>query len=244
MKTFILSTLFTLACLMPSQLRAQIGYQVSLLNTATGEPQANKTVNVNIAITNAEDETVYTEIQTATTNDFGILSLSVGNENTFKNADWNKLPFYISVTADGTLIGKSQILTVPVAEYAKTAGTVLTKDMLIGTWKWGISYTYDRGDGTQGQDGYEYTYIFNSDNTCIYNYSHPAIPSYVTSYLTYEIIGRFIYLFKKTSDAVSGNIIASTTDKVLSQILVYLPQENKIANNDLEVLAPMLLVKQ
>ena len=243
-KTFRLIIL--LCALLASQqaIKAQIGYQVSLLNKATGEPQANKTVNVNIAITNAEDETVYTEIQTATTNDFGILSLSVGNENTFKNADWNKLPFYISVTADGTLIGKSQILTVPVAEYAKTAGTVLTKDMLIGTWKWGISYTYDRGDGTQGQDGYEYTYIFNSDNTGIYNYSHPAIPSYVTSYLTYEIIGRFIYLFKKTSDAVSGNIIASTTDKVLSQILVYLPQENKIANNDLEVLAPMLLVKQ
>ena len=137
-KFFELTSVLCILLAIPQITKAQIGYQVSLLNTATGEPQANKTVNVNIAIRNTENEVIHTEIQTATTNDFGILSLSVGNEDTFKDADWNKLPFYISVSADGTLIGKSQILTVPVAEYAKTAGPVLTKEMVVGTW----SYKY------------------------------------------------------------------------------------------------------
>ena len=223
MKTFILSTLFTLACLMPSQLRAQIGYQVSLLNTATGEPQANKTVNVNIAITNAEDEIVYTEIQTATTNDFGILSLSVGNENTFKNADWNKLPFYISVTADGTLIGKSQILTVPVAEYAKTAGTVLTKDMLVGTWS--NSHTLKSAYGEEEiTESYNYV-TFNEDGSGTFLTAvDDAAP------ILWKIIGSqvYIYITMEYNYRNYGDIVSTTEPLCIYKILTYDQEENKL----------------
>ena len=221
MKTFILSALLILACLMPSQLRAQIGYQVSLLNTATGEPQANKTVNVNIAITNAEDETVYTEIQTATTNDFGILSLSVGNENTFKNADWNKLPFYISVTADGTLIGRSQILTVPVAEYAKTAGTVLTKEMVVGTWS--NSYAYTVNELTNEHHN---SITFNEDgsgsHTNLYNDTSP---------ITWKIIGSQIYTYT-TMEYNFDDLIYSTEPFALHRIFTYDKEKNKLIEHD------------
>ncbi len=117
----------------PVASRAQIGYQVSLLNTATGEPRAGVTVSAAMTITDSSDKIVYTGTQQATTNDFGVLSLAVGDDATFKNADWSKLPFFISVSVDGTLVGKSQILSVPVAEYAKKTGE-LTKEMLVGTW--------------------------------------------------------------------------------------------------------------
>ena len=40
--------------------KAQIGYQVSLLNKATGEPRANTTVNATITITDSQDGIVYT----------------------------------------------------------------------------------------------------------------------------------------------------------------------------------------
>ena len=103
------------------QTNAQIGYQVSLLNSATGEPRAGETVNVSITLTNSANATIYSQTQSATTNDFGILSLAIGNANTFNNVDWSKLPFFISAYVDGKLIGRSQILTVPVAEYAKKA---------------------------------------------------------------------------------------------------------------------------
>lgn len=140
------------------QTNAQIGYQVSLLNSATGEPRAGETVNVSITLTNSANATIYSQTQSATTNDFGILSLAIGNANTFNNVDWNKLPFFISAYVDGKLIGRSQILTVPVAEYAKktryaqysdTADYahktgVLTKALLEGTWTGGdINYTFD-----------------------------------------------------------------------------------------------------
>lgn len=112
---------------------AQIGYQVSLLNSATGEPRVAETVNVEVTLSNSEGGIICTEKKTETTNDFGILSLVIGNQNTFVDVDWTKLPFFISVSVDGKLVGKTQILTVPVAEYAKKTG-VLTKEMLVGTW--------------------------------------------------------------------------------------------------------------
>ena len=114
----------------------QIGYQVSLLNSATGQPRAGETVTVDIKLINCENTTVYTTQQKATSNDFGVLSLSVGDANTFDELDWNKLPLYIEVSIDGVLIAQSQVLSVPVAEYAKKSGFVLTKEFLASkTWK-------------------------------------------------------------------------------------------------------------
>lgn len=99
---------------------AQIGYQVSLLNTATGEPRANETVSCVIELKNSEGKVICSETKSATSNDFGVISLTVGNEKTFDNMDWSKLPLFVSVTIGGKLIGQSQVLTVPVAECAKT----------------------------------------------------------------------------------------------------------------------------
>ena len=135
---------------------AQIGYQVSLLNSATGQPRAGETVTVDIKLTNCENATVYTTQQKATSNDFGVLSLSVGDTKTFDELDWNKLPLYIEVSIDDVLIAKSQVLSVPVAEYAKKSGFVLTKEFLASkTWKVDfplVTYSFD----------------FNEDGGCIY----------------------------------------------------------------------------
>ena len=121
--------------------KAQIGYQVSLLNKATGEPRANTTVNATITITDSQDGIVYTGTQRATSNDFGVLSLAVGNADTFQKVDTGKMPLFISVSVDGTLIGKSQILSVPMAEVASKLKSSFTKEDLLGTWK--MSYTAD-----------------------------------------------------------------------------------------------------
>ena len=46
-------------------MNAQIGYQVSLLNSATGEPRANETVSVTVEITNSESSVICTETKSA-----------------------------------------------------------------------------------------------------------------------------------------------------------------------------------
>ena len=177
------------------QLNAQIGYQVSLLNSATGEPRAGETVNVSITLTNSANATIYSQTQSATTNDFGILSLAIGNANTFNNVDWSKLPFFISAYVEGKLIGRSQILTVPVAEYAKKArytefaGTadyahktgVLTKTLLEGTWI----------------DNYGYEdYIFDANSTLVIK----DTDNNTEEYYKYYIDGNHLYYYNYNLD--------------------------------------------
>lgn len=135
-------TILMLACLICGITSyAQIGYQVSLLNSATGEPRANETVSVSVAITNSEDAQIFSSTQSATTNDFGVLSLQIGNSTTFDNVDWSKLPFFISATIDGVMVGKSQILSVPVAEAAKRRVDVSLDDLCDKNW-WANQYAY------------------------------------------------------------------------------------------------------
>lgn len=118
----LLFALMTLFCSLASN--AQIGYQVSLLNSATGEPRSNETVECKITLLDSEETVICSETKKAVSNDFGVISLSVGNANTFDYVDWSKLPFFVEVSVGGSLIGRSQILTVPVAEHAKHYGTL------------------------------------------------------------------------------------------------------------------------
>ena len=171
--------------------QAQIGYQVSLLNTATGEPRANVTVNAQVTITDSQDNTIYTGSQQATTNDFGVLSLAVGNASTFANADTGKMPFFISVSVDGTLIGRSQILNVPVAEVANRVKSSFTKEDLVGTWK----YTSRWSNGSL---------TFNTDIMTLYTEQIDGLgipyEQHTTEY-TYKIEGDWIIGYSLTREA-------------------------------------------
>ena len=170
--------IFSLFCLLLHiEMQAQIGYQVSLLNSATGEPRANVSVEAEVTITNSDDEEIYKGTQRATSNDFGVIQLTVGNQSTFKDVNWNKLPFFIEVSVDGTVIGKSQILTVPIAEAAKYLAPGIDIDDLVGTWSWKsyygevYSFTFRRDfSGTlNAKDGEEqFTYEIEGKNLMIY----------------------------------------------------------------------------
>ena len=160
----------------------QVGYQVSLLNTATGEPRANVTVNAQVTITDSQNKTIYNGTQKATSNDFGVLSLTVGDADTFAEAGTSKWPLFISVTVDGTLIGKSQILSVPVAEVANNLKSSFTKEDLIGTW---VYYDYD------GNISEKYIFKENGEVENVYvlgEYHYKG---------EYEIVGNNIYIFTK-----------------------------------------------
>ena len=158
MKTLRILLLSLVAGVSAMGAKAQIGYQVSLLNTATGEPRANETVTVSVTLSNSEGGVFYSETKSATTNDFGVLSLSIGNADTFKDVDLTKMPFYIEASANGVMIGKSQMLSVPVAEVAKQVAPVKLKD-IVGTWR--------RADGNGSltfSSNYSFSYRGESGN--------------------------------------------------------------------------------
>ena len=171
-KKWALSLLVGL-CLITSA-NAQIGYQISLLNTATGEARANETVNVTATITDSSGGVIYTGTQSATSNDFGVLSLSVGDADTFTNLDLqqHRLPFFIEVSVNGAMISRSQILSVPVAEVARKLEPQLKLEDVVGTWK-------------NGGEDWEDQLIINSDGTIHYYY----YLIYDETSLCYEITG-------------------------------------------------------
>ena len=147
MKIKKLFILLFLGIMFPYVSYAQIGYQVSLLNKTTGKPRANVTVDAEVTITNSDDKEIYKGTQRATSNDLGVVQLKVGNQGTFKDVNWNKLPFFIEVSVDGTVIGKSQILTVPIAEAAKYLAPGIDIDDIVGTWNNGSTTFYNNGTG-------------------------------------------------------------------------------------------------
>lgn len=176
---FLLFT-FGMFCAISSS--AQIGYQVSLLDTKTGEPRVNEQVNVSVSITDSKGKVICDNSQTVTSDAFGVLSMTVGNANTFDNVDWNNLPLNISASVDGVLLGSSQILNIPVAEYAKRTGTLTTE--IIDGQKVdlydGESMTFHKG-GTAVYSGIDdegkivrtdYSYEIDGNNVYVYRSSH------------------------------------------------------------------------
>lgn len=137
---------------------AQIGYQFSILDMETGEPRVNEKISVSIEITDSKGGIVFNSTQSATTDQFGVVSLSVGNESTFSNVDWANLPLYVSATVDGILISRSQILSVPVAEFAKATGHIDIQK-LSGRWK---------------VKGYSSYYVTIDENSVTFHYSSGA----------------------------------------------------------------------
>ena len=180
-KSRVLLSLFGL--LLHIEMQAQIGYQLSLLNSATGEPRANVSVEAEVTITNSDAGIIYKGTQRATSNDFGVIQLTVGNQSTFKDVDWSKLPFFIEVSVDGTVIGKSQILTVPIAEAAKYLAPGIDIDDLVGTWSY--------GDGN-----YVRQIVFSKDGKGIRSEKKG---DYVDSEdFSYDIEGKNIYVCSNT----------------------------------------------
>ena len=166
--------------------KAQIGYQVSLLNTATGEPRANVTVNASVTITNSKGESIYSGTQSATSNDFGVLSLIVGNADTFKNVDFGKLPFFIQVSVDGKMIGRSQILNVPVA--SNIPEEALSKTYTF-TWKLRVA-----SDGCK-EGSYTKVTLSSSGSFTIEYYKVDCEEYLLGTYDgVYEVIGNTIWL--------------------------------------------------
>ncbi len=90
----------------------------------------------------ADGTTVYSETQTPTSNTNGLVSIEIGNgtvvSGDFTTIDWANGPYFIKTETDPdggtsyTITGTSQLLSVPYALYAKTAGVIEETDPVFG----------------------------------------------------------------------------------------------------------------
>jgi hypothetical protein len=110
-----------------------INYQ-AIARNAAGGVFVNQAVGVKITVLagGANGVAQYTETHTATTNGFGLFSLKIGGgtpvAGTFNDITWNTTNQFVKIEIDPTggtnytNIGTSELLSVPFALYAETAG--------------------------------------------------------------------------------------------------------------------------
>jgi len=126
---FLVAASFTIS--MFAQPPNKISYQ-AIVRDAGNNLVKNQTIGMQISILHGSVTGVvaYTEIQTPTTNENGLLSIEIGVNAGFESIDWANGPFYIKTEIDPTggnnytIIGTSQILSVPYALHARTAEEV------------------------------------------------------------------------------------------------------------------------
>jgi len=135
MKTTIITfSLFVLAILSTlAQTPDYFNYQAVARNS-NGDIIADENVNFTISILHgAIDGTiVYSETHSVTTNQFGLVTLQIGNgtnyTNNFSEVEWDQGMFFIEVKLNDIFMGTTQLLSVPYAKFADKAGNSFSGD--------------------------------------------------------------------------------------------------------------------
>jgi uncharacterized protein (TIGR02145 family) len=140
MKTTILSFIFCLFWIsITAQTPQAFSYQ-TVVRDLSGKVLAKKPVTFRISILQGSTTgtAVYSEFQSKTTNDFGLVDMEIGKgtllSGSFTGINWGSNTFFIKVEMDPTggtayqNIGTSQLLSVPYALYAKSSGNGFSGD--------------------------------------------------------------------------------------------------------------------
>jgi hypothetical protein len=136
-------TIILLWCAMASfaQVPQGINYQ-AVVRDASGNQLVNQPVSVRMTILQNNAVVVYQETHAATTNDFGLVNLVIGqgtvDQGVFAAIDWSAGNYFaqteVDVTAGGNFLvmGSQQLMSVPYAMYAQTAGSTQSPNIQRG----------------------------------------------------------------------------------------------------------------
>jgi hypothetical protein len=163
---FILSVIFIYA-----QSPQAFKYQ-AVLRDAQGYVRQNESVVIKISIRQGSGSgtEVFSETHNTQTNEFGLVNLNVGtiNPSGFASIDWSDGPYFVKIFVDGTVMGTSQLLSIPYALHSINAeeiagnpvgGTPSTDEVL----KWDGTQWIPQDDGLTlhyHADYYGSTYAF------------------------------------------------------------------------------------
>ena len=143
-----------------SQAPQGFNYQ-AIVRDANGNIRSNQGVQFTFEIRNATGDAVYTEAHTVVTNKYGLADgIIIGNGSTadnFLNINWGAGTYFVNVKVDGIDMGTTQLLSVPYALYALSAGSGAGGEDGVG-----IRETISNNDGTftlRYTDGTSFTTI-------------------------------------------------------------------------------------
>ncbi len=102
-----------------AQAPVMFNYQAMLRDDA-GQPIVSEEITLHIAILagDPEGEMVFEEVHHTGTNEMGLVNIAVGSVEELGDVSWGDDAYFMSVTVDGSLMGVSQLLSVPYAMHA------------------------------------------------------------------------------------------------------------------------------
>ncbi|MBN2778404.1 MAG: fibrobacter succinogenes major paralogous domain-containing protein [Bacteroidales bacterium] len=126
-KTILLLAMIVVSICVLAQSPQMFNYQ-AVVRDAQGTPIMNDNVEIQINILSStiDGDVVFTETHNTITNDYGLINLKIGSQNDMSVVDWTSDAYFIEVVLDGTQMGVSQLLSVPFAMHAATAGNVFS----------------------------------------------------------------------------------------------------------------------
>lgn len=101
----------------------------AVIRDSDGNIKSNENLTVSISILKGAPDgiSVYTEDHYVTTTGQGVVNLMIGKGNTSDNLatiDWSSSTYFMEVSVDGSVMGTSQLLSVPYAMFAHRADSV------------------------------------------------------------------------------------------------------------------------
>ncbi|MDC0644126.1 hypothetical protein OAP32_00955 [Crocinitomicaceae bacterium] len=133
MKNLITVCFVCIQVLLFAQAPEGVNYQAVIRNNS-GDVLSNNNVGLQISLykNTAGGTLVYQESFQTTTDNFGLVNLVIGQglniSGSFESVDWSNGPFFIEIATDENgganyeVIGSQELMSVPYALYAKTAG--------------------------------------------------------------------------------------------------------------------------
>ena len=125
-------------------------YQAVLRN-AQGEIRQNESVDVKISIrkNSASGTEVFSETHSTTTSEFGLVGLDVGtlNPSGFASIDWSDGPYFVKIFVDGSVMGTSQLFSVPYALFGEDEDANSSNELQFLSQS-GYNVTLSQGGGT------------------------------------------------------------------------------------------------
>ncbi len=164
-KLFTIITAVLLSATIWAQSPQKMSYQAVIRNAGNNLVTSTAVgMQISILQSSVSGTEVYTETQTPGTNANGLVSIEIGAgtvvSGDFTTIDWANGPYFIKTETDPTggnsytITGISQLLSVPYALYAKTAGEVSLTDAQILTLKGDQGIKGETGlTGAKGDQG-------------------------------------------------------------------------------------------
>lgn len=127
-KQLLSSLLFLFLVQLFAQAPRGFSYQ-AIYRDIQGNAIGNQNVNVKLTIIDsiANGASLYSETHNVQTNEFGLVTLTVGSGSVltgnFSNINWGDKSKFLKVEFDGTIISTTQLLSVPYALYAENGSS-------------------------------------------------------------------------------------------------------------------------